>query len=638
VAKTVTLTVKVDDTDFKRFIANFNAFSSQIKNLNQQFNQINTTIQKTTSSSNALISTMKSLWQTTKSLSSTVASITTHFIKWSALIGGIGAMLGMGGGLFGIDRLAASILQKRRLVLGLGGDFGRTQAAQIFGQGMLEDPTGVLQNIAKGKGGSPEQLRGLISLGIPFGTKMTPEEILPKIIETLRQRMRGTLPGTELITGKQFGAEALGFSDADILRISRMKTSKETEELAKLIVQRGKEMTLSEKAQKAWSDLAQQFQAFKTSIQSLFGEKLADLSKPLSELSKSIVKLVTTLLNMPIVEKMIKQLTTWLDRLSKYLASNRLEKDLKEFSKTVEGWVPLLREFKDALLGFVETTRRVGDIMGKVWSFMKTIWKYSPAGMLWKGVTGLPGLFGGGQPTIGPTGAPGTTVVPGQNIIVPGASAPGAGTIVVPGGAGTPAVPGLFPRISPSIRPLQINPTPGPLGFLGGTNQFANMAIGGGSQFMGGAGGNNLAISGGGVGSNLAFAGGVVGGSNVFTGGGVGGNLALMGGGRGGNLALMGGNSLGAMFVGGTGGGGGADKLGAWGRATGGMVPGAEGRSTWAGLFGFYGTGAGGGGGGGGRGGGPLDANNWQSNRTASIVIRNTPGSNPYMTATGMAG
>jgi hypothetical protein len=637
VAKTVTLTVKVDDTDFKRFIANFNAFSSQIKNLNQQFSQINTTIQKTTSSSNALISTMKSLWQTTKSLSSTVASITTHFIKWSALIGGIGAMLGMGGGLFGIERLAASILQKRRLVLGLGGDFGRTQAAQIFGQGMLEDPTGVLKGIARGKGGSPEELRGLISLGIPFGNKMTPEEILPKIIERLRKEVR-RVPGTELMVGRQFGANALGFSDEDIMRISRMKTSKETEELAKLIIQRGKELALSEKAQKGWSDLALQFQIAKAAIQSIFGEKLADLTKPLSELSKSIVKLVTTLMSMPIVEKMIKQLTTWLNRLSKYLESNRLEKDLKKFSDTVEGWVPLLKEFKDALLGFVETTRRVGDIMGKVWSFIKTIWKYSPAGMLWKGATGLSGLFGN-QSTTGPGGAPGTTVVPGQNIIIPGPSAPGAGTIVVPGGAGTPAIPGLFPGISPSIRPLRINPTLGPQGSLGGLNQFSNMAFGGGSQFSaGGVGGSALAITGGGVGGNLAFTGGARG-SNFAMGNPIGGsNLALMGGGTGGNLALMGGSSMGAMFVGGTGGGGGADKLGAWGRATGGMVPSAEGRSTWAGLFGFYGTGAGGGGGGGGKGGGPLDANNWQSNRTASIVIRNTPGSNPYMTATGMAG
>src|SRR5260370_11091891 len=198
-AKTVTLTVKVDDTEFKQFVARFNAFSAQIGNLNRQFGAINTTIQKAATSSNALMATMKAMGQATKSLFSTVASITTHFAKWSVLIGSIGALLGMGGGVFGIDRLAASILQKRQQVLGLGGDYGRVQAAQIFGQGVLDNPKAMLENIRTGLGGSPEQLSGLMAGGIPFGTKQTPEELLPKILQSIQQRVQGAPKGTELM-------------------------------------------------------------------------------------------------------------------------------------------------------------------------------------------------------------------------------------------------------------------------------------------------------------------------------------------------------------------------------------------------------------------------------------------------------
>jgi methyl-accepting chemotaxis protein len=620
-AKTVTLTVKVDDTDFKRFIANFNAFSTQIKTLNQNFSQINTTIQKTTASSNALVSTMKSLWQTTKSLSSTVASITTHFIKWSALIGGIGAMLAMGGGLFGIERLAASILQKRRLTLGLGGDYGKIQAAQIFGKGILDNPQALLQNIAMGKAGSPDQLRSMISLGIPFGTKMTPEEIMPKYLDELQRRLKGASPNTELMIGRAFGAESMGLSSMDIMRLKNM-TRQELKDLEKEIAERAKELTLSKEAQKGWADLDRQFAAAKAAIEGIFGEKLASLTRPLSDLSKSIIKLVQSLMDMPIVEKIIKQLTKWINQLSDYLKSNTLEDDLKKFSKEITGWVPILKEFKDALLGFVETTRRVGDVMGKIWNVMKNIWKWSPAGMALGAVTGT-GLFAPGpKGATDSLSAPATPAVPGSNIIIPG-------------GGGAPAtrmpplqIPG-FPLLSPPV-------TPGSQSSISGFNQFASTAFGGGSQFASGGGRSSMAFMGGGIGGNsLALGGG--GGSNLaFLGGGRGGSLALMGGGIGGNnLALMGGSSLGSMFTGGTGGGGGADKLASWGKAAGGAAPTAEGRSTWAGLFGFYGSG---GGGASGKGGGPLDANNWQSNRTASIVIRNTPGSNPYMTATGMAG
>jgi hypothetical protein len=35
---------------------------------------------------------------------------------------------------------------------------------------------------------------------------------------------------------------------------------------------------------------------------------------------------------------------------------------------------------------------------------------------------------------------------------------------------------------------------------------------------------------------------------------------------------------------------------------------------------------------------GPLSMNNWQMNRTASLVVRNVPGSNIFMSAQGMTG
>jgi hypothetical protein len=44
-------------------------------------------------------------------------------------------------------------------------------------------------------------------------------------------------------------------------------------------------------------------------------------------------------------------------------------------------------------------------------------------------------------------------------------------------------------------------------------------------------------------------------------------------------------------------------------------------------------------GGGGGNGqAGPLDVNNWQSNRVSSLVVRNVPGSNVFLSAAGMTG
>jgi hypothetical protein len=368
-AKTVNLTVKVDDTQFKQFIRNFNAFTGQIKNLNMQFSQIHTTIQKTTAATNILSSIMKGLWNTTKSLLGTVAGITTHFIKWGTLIGGISALLGMGGGLFGIERLAAAILQKRKQVMGLGGDFGRTQAAQIFGQGVIDNPTGVLEGIRMGLGGSTDQLRALTALGVPFGTKEKPEDLLPKILERVQDIVKRAPAGTELATAKAFGADALGLTDMDITRLKTM-SREEVRNLAKKIIEQGKELSLSEKAQKAWADLELQFKAAKTAMMTIFGEKIADLAEPLEKLSEGFVNLVKTLMHTPIVEKIIRQITKWLNQFADYLKSEDLKKDLEKLSEEAEKWIPILREFKENLLQFADIVGKVARGLGYIWNFI----------------------------------------------------------------------------------------------------------------------------------------------------------------------------------------------------------------------------------------------------------------------------
>lgn len=559
-AKTVNLTVKVDDTQFKQFIQNFNAFAAQMKNINSQFTQIQNTIQRTTQRSQILVATMNTMLNVAKSISSVVGRVTRHFFSWHALIGAIGGLLGMGGGLFGIDRLASSIMQKRRQVLGLGGDYGRTQATQVFGKSLMEDPGNVLKNIRYGLGGSSEQLGALVSMGIPFGTKMKPEEVLPKILQFLQEKVKGAKEGTELAVTGAYHPEALGITPDVLVRLRTMSTQ-ELKDLEEQIKAHAKEFSLSEKAQKAWSDLEIQFKAAKAALETAFGEKLADLSKPLGELSDNLVKLVKTLLDMPIVEKMIKQLTTWIEQLNTYLQSNNLEADLKKFSDKVESWLPVLTDLKDALVGFANVVR-------SIYRFL------FPIGMTPRG-SANPSLpsppFGGTWPT-----NPNPLATPNRSV-------PDSRIFNVPG-----AIPGIPPS------------APGTQGSVTGGSQFASNTGGNASFFGGGSAVGSRS-------SSARFAGG--------------GNM-------GGNFGQFTGGSSNTSINGGMG----TNRTAAWSSATQKSVPGPESRSTFAGLFGF---GGGGGGGGGSR--GALDSNNWQGSRTASLVVRNTPGSNAFMSATGMA-
>ena len=186
---------------------------------------------------------------------------------------------------------------------------------------------------------------------------------------------------------------------------------------------------------------------------------------------------------------------------------------------------------------------------------------------------------GGG--TFAPMGRGGTNtgIVPGQGVPT---GHGGTREVITPPAASPPAAtpPAQTPPTIPS--PFQVVPGKGAMFQQFGGNQFA--AFGGGRS-------TSMAASfGGGRSTNLAFAGG---------GGGGGGRQAFA---SAANRAAPGGGGLNAMFN-------------------------RQNNVLMAGL--------GGAGAGGGRGG--LDINNWQHSRTTNFTVRDVPGSNIHMAATGMA-
>ncbi|HEY1249045.1 MAG TPA: hypothetical protein VGE97_08670 [Nitrososphaera sp.] len=573
-AKTVNLTVRVDDTQFKQFMAQYNAFSAQIKNLTSQFTQIQSTIQKTTQQSTILTTAMRGILNITRPFVNLLKTATGEFFKWSTLIGGISALLGMGGGLFGIERLAAAIMQKRKQVLGLGGTFGGVQAANIFGQSIMDNPQQVLTGIRAGTGGAPEQLRALAALGIPFGTQKKPEELLPDVLMKVQDLMKKSAPGTELMVGRAYGLSALGFSDSDLIRLKTMSRD-EIKKFEERMLKEKDELSLSEKAQKAWTDLEVQFKNAKSQLMSTFGEKLADLAKPIGELSDSFVKLVKTLMNTTLVDDAIKLLVKWLNQLSDYLKGDTVKEDLQKFVKEVESWGPTLKKFKENMEAFATTLGNIIDVLTKIWRALfggpnitgedlrRRLEEYHRNAT----TTTTPDSTTTPAPTTGPAGIPNpnTRVTPP---VAPTVPAPTTGPSFTP-----PAPPAAPP--SQSIRDRLRG---GSLNLGGNQNQFAS--------WLGGPGGN-MVVNGG----NASF-------DNS----------------RGGN------------------------RFASWNNATQRSSPDNvtgyainNQRSTFAGIMG----------GGGGRGGGPtgpLDTDNWQMTRTASLVIRNTPGSNIYANANTMSG
>jgi hypothetical protein len=360
-ARQPTLTINVNSAQFQQFTRNFNAFSGQIRNLNGQFNQINASLQRSNILVRGVQASMTGLLNTTKSLGSEVLKITKHFVSWSTIIGGITALLGMGGGLFGIERLAASILAKRRLVLGLGGDYGRTQASMIFSQGLLGSPQSALQNVQMGLKGSPDQMTALLSMGIPFGSKMQPDEVLDKYMEKLAGILSRAKPGTELMIAHAYGADKILGMD-DLIRLTTEEGRKELEMKRQLVKEYAPLLQITPKAQRAWMELEMQFQAAKAQIESVFGNVLADLAKPLKDLSDAFAHLVRIIMESPVIQRLIKDLGNWIEKLATQM-KGLTERDINDFIEKIKGWLPTMEEFKTAMHDFVEILKGAVEVM-----------------------------------------------------------------------------------------------------------------------------------------------------------------------------------------------------------------------------------------------------------------------------------
>src|SRR5262245_38221336 len=599
-AKTINLTVNVDDTQFRAFTARYTAFSNQIGQLNNQFKALGQQIQNIQTNASALTSIMNNLTSTAKAFGGTIEKVTGLLVKWVSMIGGIAVSLMTGSGLFGLDRLATNIMNRRKLAMGVGGEFGRTQGAVIAGESILDNPTALMQAIGRGLHGSMPELQGLAPAGALHDKD--PTTAFEKVIMNLWEKTHG-LPDKAKVPVGQALTRGLPISPNDIVRISGM-TKDELLKFISTVERSAKAAKLSDQAAQAWTDLKIQFEEAKVALESALGEGLKKLAPELTKLSKALEDAVRALMDSEIVARIINFSTKQLNKPSTWLKDpTKVNEALQKFDDEVKKWLPLLKRFFNALTAladildwfFNKTTlerlqerQRQQDESGTGWDQLMKWWKNR-----------------GGKDDSG-----GTTTTPGT----------GSGT-----GRGPPAEPmpqGQDPN-APNPTPPATAPAPSPPGqgtgglfmpgnFMGGNTQFASFGGIGGM----GIGGNQLNIMGGSPSFSSAL-GGVSSGSVSFAGG-----NSMFASARGGSragISMRGGDRL-ALFSSAAGAAVPGDEMNAFRGAT---VSAAMNVDNRRGLSMLQ---------------GPLDVDNWQMNRTSSLVVRNVPGSNVFMQGTGMSG
>jgi hypothetical protein len=337
---------------------------------------------------------------------------------------------------------------------------------------------------------------------------------------------------------------------------------------------------MSKEASDNWTNFSKAVTRFTTELENRLGEKLSGVAESLTHLSGALTKVIETLLNWPIVKTVLDKIASWLDTFASFLEKDSTIKALEAFGKFFSETLKLeFLLFTGQFKAFVE---EIQSLIPSIQNLVSGIWDW----------------------------------IKGK---VPSIQAPSMDTDPVTG-------------LPYPIRPGGSNWTPG----QGGTN-------------FGGIGGNVYAYAGGGrrTGTSLASFGGnansvasfLGGGRSSFAsigGSGTGGTRIVGGGGGGGGTRLLASASPGGggfSFAGAPGGGRG-DRT-TFASATERVVPrgdslGFASAMQLAAINNF---------GGGGRRGvrGAQDIDNWQTNRTASLVLRDVPSANMYVTGAGMS-
>jgi len=636
-AKQATLTINVNQAQFQGFVKSFNQLSSNFNKFQQQFNQFSATVNRTNLAMRALSTSIHGAGNAMAKISTTATKITRQFISWHTIIGAVTGLLGAGGGMMGIDRLASSILQKRRFVMGLGGDYGRTQAALVSGQGIFGGGTGdILRNIRMGLGGAPDQMKALMMAGVPYGTKEPPEQVMEKMIKYAAHIMQTAPKGAELIYAQGLGLTSV-FTPEELFRMMTKEGQEELENRQKWNQQLAEALRISPEAQKAWRDFVLQLAGAAGQMQRIFGEGLAKLSGPLQHLSESFVHLVDVFMKSEALQAIIQKLSKWMDSLATDI-SNLTEKDINEFMDKLKKWIKELEPVVRVMKWFVDLVTIVCKALTGIVDFIHKFW--GPKGMTRGEFEGSPDIpFGNDPKNAAPPG--------------PGDAPPG------------PAPPDTVPPTTPSPTPAPgPTTTPGPAGPAGG-NGAGSPGGAGGPGGMGGAGGRGVAggVAGlpGGPSGPATRMPHTAGPQNAFDPsqgpidrgkafGGFGGNIFPPGRSSG-SIMPMPPNIPRAGMPGGPSGEAGkkrqvpfspdipfgpgsSDKPTEvnpnWYGALHGLIPKGGQKTQLASFSGESGAGQGA------R--GALNTDNWQMSRTASLVVRDVPGSNVFLSSTAMAG
>ena len=291
----------------------------------------------------------------TQKITKGVADATLSLMKWATIGLGTG-LLGGGGLLFGLDRMAQNIGDTRRTAQGLNistGDlraFGLTYQRLIDPQQFLGGVNEAMHDIT-----SPGRI-GLLSAGLSPG--MIAGQDTGQVSIELLDRIRAIAKNTpdqlmgNMLKARHFDAFGIDTQTAERLKITSDQEWSGKGGMRDQLLANQKAMAMQDAASKQWQDFAVQLHVAGQTIEVQIAKKFATLAPEISGLSKAVTDTIGSLLDgikpadIDALGQGIKNVGAWIKGIK--------PDDIKAFWTNVDHAAEAVGAFGDKLYGLAK--------------------------------------------------------------------------------------------------------------------------------------------------------------------------------------------------------------------------------------------------------------------------------------------
>ncbi len=273
-----------------------------------------------------------------KETSQSVATTTARMLKWPGIVALMAGVAGVGGSLWGIDRLAYAAAAGRRSSQGLGVSYGEQQAFGLT-YGRLVDTGSFMGGISTGRGNVASQAAASLSiLGINPSGSGSNADVARQALDKIRALAKTNDEG---MWGSIVSSHGLGEFGIDVETMRRLNKSSDSEyeQFAGEYTKRRGQLNVSDPAMKASQDLAVQLDVAGQKIKNVLIESLARLAPVLTDVIDKASDFVKQVLAPGgIFHDALNGLAAGLQDVAKYLNSPDFKRHLREFGDGIK-WI-----------------------------------------------------------------------------------------------------------------------------------------------------------------------------------------------------------------------------------------------------------------------------------------------------------